>query len=448
MNGQARRLRDRGYDVVFGSLDEQPGMLAGVEAAQALITNADDHADATFIMMARERGYRSDPGAGRGTPAPSADGKDRGDRGVHPFARAGCGPGGPRQRAHQPEGGRAATARRKNRHRRLPRAGQQPAGHAAARRPAHARALRRDGDRAMERRPFRPGRRPRYPHRGGCDPGRRRRTTPIWPGSNAWPPLCAGTARSSWRATGRSAARWWRCCATPVKQRSSSTSAPTLRSMWSATSSNTPPWKLRQVRKASAVVLALSNDSAGVFATAVVRDYAPEVRLIARVNLAPNVARLYQAGADFALSVGQVAGQILAHHLLGEDAVSVEQRLKLARVAPGSPGRGAPVAGGNPREDGDRGGGGGTWHRRAGGVRPGISGARGRRPVRLRHNRQPGQIHARISSHAGRATRGADDIAGRPNAFSPTNGRAEFFLVAKRGIEPRTRGFSVRCSTN
>jgi len=90
------------------------------------------------------------------------------------------------------------------------------------------------------------------------------------------------------------------------------------------------------VRKARALVLALSNDSAGVFATAVVRDYAPEVRLIARVNLAPNVARLYQAGADVALSVGQVAGQILAHHLLGEDAVTVEQRLKLARVAPGT----------------------------------------------------------------------------------------------------------------
>lgn len=90
-----------------------------------------------------------------------------------------------------------------------------------------------------------------------------------------------------------------------------------------------------RVREASAVVIALSNDSLGVFATAVVRDYAPELPLIARVNRAPNVARLYQAGADFALSLGQVAGQILAHHLLGENAVMVEQRLKFAQVAPG-----------------------------------------------------------------------------------------------------------------
>jgi Trk K+ transport system NAD-binding subunit len=82
------------------------------------------------------------------------------------------------------------------------------------------------------------------------------------------------------------------------------------------------------------VILALSGDSAGVFATAVVRDYAPETRLIARVNRATNVARLYQAGADFARSMGRVIEQILARHLLGEDAVSVEQHLKFARVAP------------------------------------------------------------------------------------------------------------------
>jgi len=89
-------------------------------------------------------------------------------------------------------------------------------------------------------------------------------------------------------------------------------------------------------RGASAVVLALSNDSEGVFATAVVRDYAPEVPLIVRVNRAPNVPRLYQAGADFALSVGQVAGEILAYHLLGEQAVAVEQRLKFIRVGSGA----------------------------------------------------------------------------------------------------------------
>ena len=90
------------------------------------------------------------------------------------------------------------------------------------------------------------------------------------------------------------------------------------------------------MRAASAVVLALSNNSEGVFATAVVRDYAPEVPLIVRVNRAPNVARLYQASADFALSVGQMAGEILAYHLLGEQAVAVEPRIKFVRLAAGA----------------------------------------------------------------------------------------------------------------
>ena len=87
-----------------------------------------------------------------------------------------------------------------------------------------------------------------------------------------------------------------------------------------------------RVREASAVVLALSGDSESVFATAVVRDYAPEVPLIVRVLRTPNTARLYRSGADFAISVGQVAGQILAYHLLGEQTTHVENQIKFIRL--------------------------------------------------------------------------------------------------------------------
>ena len=90
-----------------------------------------------------------------------------------------------------------------------------------------------------------------------------------------------------------------------------------------------------RVREASAVVLALSDDSESVFATAVVRDYAPGVPLIVRVLRTPNTERLYRSGADFAISVGQVAGQILAHHLLEEQALGVENGIKFARVHAG-----------------------------------------------------------------------------------------------------------------
>jgi Trk K+ transport system NAD-binding subunit len=91
-----------------------------------------------------------------------------------------------------------------------------------------------------------------------------------------------------------------------------------------------------KLREASAVVLALSDDSESVFATAVVRDYAPQVPLVVRVQRTRNTARLYRAGADFAISVGQVAGQILAFQLLGEQMVQVENRIKFIRQHAGS----------------------------------------------------------------------------------------------------------------
>jgi Trk K+ transport system NAD-binding subunit len=90
------------------------------------------------------------------------------------------------------------------------------------------------------------------------------------------------------------------------------------------------------VREASAVILALGDDSESVFATAVVREYAPEAPLIVRVNRAPNTARIYRSGADFAISEGQVAGQILAYHLLDELIIPVENRIKFSCLSAGT----------------------------------------------------------------------------------------------------------------
>jgi Kef-type K+ transport system membrane component KefB/Trk K+ transport system NAD-binding subunit len=92
---------------------------------------------------------------------------------------------------------------------------------------------------------------------------------------------------------------------------------------------------------ARVVVLALDTDSATVFAAAVLRDYAPDVPIIASVSLAENVARIQRAGVDFALSLSQVAGQLLARHVFGE-TVSMQPRIKLVRVGAGR------LAGKNP----------------------------------------------------------------------------------------------------
>lgn len=86
------------------------------------------------------------------------------------------------------------------------------------------------------------------------------------------------------------------------------------------------------IREAQAVILALDADSATVFATVIIKDYAPEVPVIARVNEAENVERIHRAGVDYALSISQVSGQMLARRLLGEEAVSVDPHLKVLRV--------------------------------------------------------------------------------------------------------------------
>ena len=89
------------------------------------------------------------------------------------------------------------------------------------------------------------------------------------------------------------------------------------------------------LERARAVILTLEDDSATLFAAAVARAMAPEAAIIAAVRRADNVARIHRAGADFALSVGQVAGQLLAFQLLGEESVSIQPQIKVARTAAG-----------------------------------------------------------------------------------------------------------------
>jgi Trk K+ transport system NAD-binding subunit len=86
------------------------------------------------------------------------------------------------------------------------------------------------------------------------------------------------------------------------------------------------------VRDASAVVLALSKDSEGLFAATMVREFTPDTLLVVRANQPQTVHRLHRVGADFALATGQVAGRLLARHLLGEEYMDLERGLKLARV--------------------------------------------------------------------------------------------------------------------
>jgi Trk K+ transport system NAD-binding subunit len=90
--------------------------------------------------------------------------------------------------------------------------------------------------------------------------------------------------------------------------------------------------KEANVNDAQAVVLALNTDTATLFSTVIVKDVAPAVPIIARVNAAENLDRIYAAGADFALSISQVSGQLLAWRLLGKEAVVVDSQLRVTKL--------------------------------------------------------------------------------------------------------------------
>lgn len=89
------------------------------------------------------------------------------------------------------------------------------------------------------------------------------------------------------------------------------------------------------VAEAQAVVVTLETDAAALFGTAVVRNLVPEILIVTAARRAENVSRIHRAGADFSLSVGQVAGQLMAYHLLRQEWVSLEAGIKVISTSAG-----------------------------------------------------------------------------------------------------------------
>ena len=83
---------------------------------------------------------------------------------------------------------------------------------------------------------------------------------------------------------------------------------------------------------ARAVVLALNSDDATLFATVIVRDAAPNVTVIARVNHSRNLENIYRAGADYALSISDISGEMLSARLLGRVARTRDEHRQVVRV--------------------------------------------------------------------------------------------------------------------
>jgi Trk K+ transport system NAD-binding subunit len=91
------------------------------------------------------------------------------------------------------------------------------------------------------------------------------------------------------------------------------------------------------VEDARSVVLCLPDDTTAEFATLVVRDIDPTVEVIARAEEAGSVQKMYLAGADYVLSLANVAGRLTAAAVLEEEEpVSIDTKVNVVRLpAPG-----------------------------------------------------------------------------------------------------------------
>ncbi len=93
------------------------------------------------------------------------------------------------------------------------------------------------------------------------------------------------------------------------------------------------------VQDARAVVLSLNDDIPTIYATLVINQLAPEVEVIARANSPDTVWKLYNAGADFVLSLATVTGEIIASEVIEDRTALTPQtafdfaRLSVASVA-------------------------------------------------------------------------------------------------------------------
>lgn len=76
-----------------------------------------------------------------------------------------------------------------------------------------------------------------------------------------------------------------------------------------------------EVDNARAVVLSLDEDTPTIYATLILNNIAPDVEIIARADDEDSVQKLYNAGADFVLSLAHVTGESLAALLIEDGEI-------------------------------------------------------------------------------------------------------------------------------
>ena len=96
-----------------------------------------------------------------------------------------------------------------------------------------------------------------------------------------------------------------------------------------------------RIREAETVILALDEDTPTIYGTLVLKQFAPDVEIIARADDTDSVWKLYNSGADYVLSLPTLTGEILASMLVDEvEIVTPQMEFEFVRSeAPGLVGR-------------------------------------------------------------------------------------------------------------
>ena len=84
--------------------------------------------------------------------------------------------------------------------------------------------------------------------------------------------------------------------------------------------------------EARMLILALDSDDATLFATVISRDSSPDTAVIARVNHERNLENIHRAGADYALSLADVSGEMLSARLLKRSTRVRDEHRRVERV--------------------------------------------------------------------------------------------------------------------
>lgn len=95
------------------------------------------------------------------------------------------------------------------------------------------------------------------------------------------------------------------------------------------------------VESADALVVALADDTAAMYAVLAARELNPDIQILVRVDEDESVPKLYRAGADYVLALATVSGRILASAILEQEEVMAPQsQVEIVRTtAPGLSGQ-------------------------------------------------------------------------------------------------------------